>query len=1236
VKTNIGHLEAAAGIAGLIKAALALAHREIPAHLHFGRPSPKVPWDRLRLAVTRTATAWPRTAHPRTAGVSAFGFTGANAHVVLTEAPAPQPRPAPPVARPYALALSAASPAALEALRSRVADELATTPESGLADLAHTLGARRNHLEHRLVAVGSDAGELLGALRIAPTVATAGRDGTARFAAVFGPAVGDLSWVRLYQEEGAFAAALDAADAALTAAGSHASVRDELLRRSVSPGRVSPVAVTAAQIALAALWSDLGVRPGALAGFGAGRIAAAYVAGSWGLSEAMAAALDGGPVDIPDAATPLFTAAGPAGLADRLSRFGVEFVLDAGLSGAADEITATTPDGPAAVSTKDVDDPYRPVRLAAELHVRGCHVSWDALLGGRGVHVSGPSYPWQRRRHWIDSTPGARAVEPGRGLESGPAIVPVGADGDGVRYHPVHRVGTDPEEVVGAPDFVALVLTACREVPGAADFVVRDLAIDAAGVPAAAFGPGSGAHVELRPGADGWSVALVAGRHGARDAGPVLRALLTGTGTRPAAGDDAGAAGGTAQLAASFAALWHGREVVAIEAIRVRGGRLVDADGRIAAELSGLRYASDEPPVPRDASIEEMLYDVRWQEADLAGSDAAATAGRWLVLPVGPGDHEAASALAAELTKAGAAEARVEEAASTLAAEFTKAGAADARVDAATGDPGCPADDGLAGVALVATGEPAGTSVVEAALTAGRTLALAPAPPRLWLVTRGAQDPGTGGVLNPDRAAAWRMLRVLAMESGPAWGGCVDLDTSTGDYAAVASALMSRDRRAEVEDELVRRDGRWYVPRLVRAHVPAVPRPAPRCRADGRYVLVGSAAPYGAAIERLVAAGARRWTVVRPAGARDFADAERIWGEKMVAAGVQWEFRDAAQLPPAACETFAGMVVAPPPPATRPLAETGFDDVGAAVGFVALVERIESRLRGVPLDFFHVFGSAAASWGAAGMAAASVVDGALAALVSARRAAGRAAAVTAWMPGADTGELTRRDRLMMESSGLTPLSAADRAGAADLLFRGGFGDVAVARADVRRYAAACRRQTDRGFFASAASAASASAAAAEPAAGPDTAEEVAAVPAGSVFSAELAALHPRIRGEVLLDRVLGHVTDVLGEGPGGEVDPDRGFFDLGMDSVMAVALKSRLDAELGVDLPPTLTFEFPTSRALADHLLEGLREPEPESGPEPAPAPALDEDLNAMSEEELTARLLAELAVSDRLLAGEV
>ena len=92
VKTNIGHLEAAAGIAGLIKVVLALEHEVLPKHLHFSHPSPYIPWDRLPVRVLDEATPWPRNGRPRTAGVSSFGFSGTNAHVILEEAPVAETR----------------------------------------------------------------------------------------------------------------------------------------------------------------------------------------------------------------------------------------------------------------------------------------------------------------------------------------------------------------------------------------------------------------------------------------------------------------------------------------------------------------------------------------------------------------------------------------------------------------------------------------------------------------------------------------------------------------------------------------------------------------------------------------------------------------------------------------------------------------------------------------------------------------------------------------------------------------------------------------------------------------------------------------------------------------------------------------------------------------------------------------------------------------------------------------
>src|ERR1700727_2606349 len=173
VKTNIGHLEAAAGIAGLIKVILSLEHQMLPKHLHFQNPSPHIPWDRLAVRVVDEAHPWERGGQPRIAGVSSFGFSGTNAHVIVEEAPAEvSPAASTPVApsddRCFSLLpLSARSPAALAELAAGYGGWLATHPEASLADLCLTAGVARSHFEHRAAVVVNStesARELLGAL----------------------------------------------------------------------------------------------------------------------------------------------------------------------------------------------------------------------------------------------------------------------------------------------------------------------------------------------------------------------------------------------------------------------------------------------------------------------------------------------------------------------------------------------------------------------------------------------------------------------------------------------------------------------------------------------------------------------------------------------------------------------------------------------------------------------------------------------------------------------------------------------------------------------------------------------------------------------------------------------------------------------------------------------------------------------------------------------------------------
>lgn len=299
VKTNIGHLEAASGVASLIKVALSLRHRTIPPTLNFATPNPNIPFDTLPLRVAEHLMSWPDRGRA-VAGVSAFGFGGTNAHVVLAEPP--QVRVTDDVDdlggdRVEILPLSARSPEALVELASRY--EAALTAGAPLADLCYTAGARRAHHDHRLAAVGRTREQLCAALAAfregtpAPGLSAGRRNLGQRPGAVFVVTGDGSQWCgmgqHLYAREPVFRDALAACDRALR----------PYLERSVLIGLLAhpaeshlddvdtvAAAVFAVQIAVAALWQSWGVAPAAVIGHGMGEVAAAHIAGVISLDEA--------------------------------------------------------------------------------------------------------------------------------------------------------------------------------------------------------------------------------------------------------------------------------------------------------------------------------------------------------------------------------------------------------------------------------------------------------------------------------------------------------------------------------------------------------------------------------------------------------------------------------------------------------------------------------------------------------------------------------------------------------------------------------------------------------------------------------------------------------------------------------------------------------------------------------------------------------------------------------------
>ncbi|WP_308408862.1 ketoacyl-synthetase C-terminal extension domain-containing protein, partial [Streptomyces sp. AC627_RSS907] len=169
MKSNIGHAQAAAGAAGVIKMVQALRHGLLPKTLHVAQATPEVDWSTGAVALLTDHTDWPATDRPRRAAVSSFGLSGTNAHVVLEQAPdapaAPAPAPAPASeGAPLPWLLSAKSPAALRGQAERLLEALAARPDLAAADVAHSLATERAHFAHRAAVIGTDRATLTAAL----------------------------------------------------------------------------------------------------------------------------------------------------------------------------------------------------------------------------------------------------------------------------------------------------------------------------------------------------------------------------------------------------------------------------------------------------------------------------------------------------------------------------------------------------------------------------------------------------------------------------------------------------------------------------------------------------------------------------------------------------------------------------------------------------------------------------------------------------------------------------------------------------------------------------------------------------------------------------------------------------------------------------------------------------------------------------------------------------------------
>lgn len=434
-KTNFGHLEAAAGIAGLMKAALALQDGTIPPHLHLDTPNPHIPWDEIDVEVATTPTPLDPTGGARRAGVSSFGFSGTNAHVILEEAP-PTPTPAAPgPERPlHLLTLSAPDAGGLKALAARYVAHLQDTDDA-FADVCFTANTGRTHFDRRIAVVAAGADEAAAAL----SAWIQGREAPELIAGTVDAGVRSGATAFVFPAEAPEFAAL---------ADSSPTVRRALERWHTDEGGAAAVA---RQHALSELWRAWGLHPDVITARGTGHRAAAVAAGLLTVADVGAPAGvgtpgtaaptapvrylvagkadDSEPVVVSDAAAWRATVGdgtdGPGpGATLATEDAGLVLVMGRGEAAAAPGATVLSPPADGPLGWREL------LESLARAYVAGARPDWRGFEEGRPRRrVPLPSYPFQRRRFWLEDRPPRSGRAPGAAGAGGRGIErPSGGD----------------------------------------------------------------------------------------------------------------------------------------------------------------------------------------------------------------------------------------------------------------------------------------------------------------------------------------------------------------------------------------------------------------------------------------------------------------------------------------------------------------------------------------------------------------------------------------------------------------------------------------------------------------------------------------------------------------------------------------------------------------------------------------------------------------------------------------
>ncbi len=1160
-KTNIGHLEAAAGIAGVLKVVLALENQELPKHLHFQNPSPHIPWDRIPVRVVDEATTWERNGRPRIAGVSSFGFSGTNAHVVLEEAPVPAPVPAtmPDDRRFQVLPLSARTPAALVQTAQLYRSWLSAHPEATLADVCLTAGTGRAHLEHRAALVVNSvesARELLGALaddRPAPGLVRGECADAPKTAWLF-PGQGSqyAGMAReLFETEPVFAETLrrcaDAIETPLLDVIFDAPDGDLTLRQT----QHAQPAIFAVEMGLARLWQSWGFEPDVVLGHSVGQYAAACVAGVFSLEDGVRLLAERGRLfgALPTGGRMAAIFADP----ERVERLTDEFPS---LSVAAYNGANTVLSGPGADLEQAVS------RLTAD----GVRCEWlDTSHAFHSALLDPALDAFEAYANTFEFQPPQRILVCNR---TGSALGRTAKlDGAYWRRHarqPVEfakGVATLAElgcavllEVGPQPVLTAAAMRAWPEPasPPRAIASMRQNGADHRQITEALAHTYVAGHVP-----DFGAFVREPGRKLDLPTYPFQHRhyWFRDKQTPPAKTDSA--------RTEAVRLLEEGR-IEELAALLGGADGATDVLSRLAAQHNRQRDAQ---------SIADARYEIRWQQA--AASPAVAGEGSaWLVI----GDDSAAMAPLLDALSTHGHRHR------TLGLPVSDADEERLRAELRAAVEDEPALRILHVAALDADTAPTMKSLLRMqhrVLAGTQRLFRAAADLRtpIWVVTRGAQHVTDSDTVSPEQTALWGFCRAAALEFPQVWGGLADVAAGgTDEWSLLINQVMASPRG---EDQIALREHAVHVPRLVRRT--GQPNPtALELRPEATYLITGGLGSLGLEIAGHLAGHGARQLVLTGRRAPSAATQRQIdalaeqhgCAVRVVAADVANPHDVThliatvqAELPP-----LAGIVHAAGENNTTALSTlepAELDRVFA--GKVWGAWYLSEAAADLALDFFVSTSSISAVWGSYGQTAYSAANAFLDGLTWRQRELGIPGISVNFGPWA-AGMADPEARAQLDRRGVRTLSPADAlAGMADLMVGTGSHGV-VARIDWSRFLPIYLQTGPRSLLAEVAGEV------------PDAVTSTAGPTGSTRLVEQLTAAPVQQRKKLVLEYLRDAVAEVT-QVDASEIREEGGFFDLGMDSLMAVELRRRLEQAVGKELPATLAMDYPRLTDVADYLL---------------------------------------------------